>query len=205
MIGEDGFLESFVFCYAVDMSWNQELFTFIYGIIGTGTLFEGVTVFFASWFPYLLVCGAFVYELYRRDEGGILPAITRAFFSPVVAYIVAKVAKITTEFPRPFVTLSEVKPLVLAGDHFGSFPSAHATFFMALGVTLFFRNRHFGMFCIVGAVLIGIARVGAGVHWPLDVGAGFLLGATVASLIEYLHRLVCQGRTFLQSFDRSRN
>lgn len=171
------------------MPWNQELFSLMYGVIGTGTLLEDVTIFFAWWFPYLLVLGALVYELYMREEGGIFRAAVRIFSPPAAAYIAAKLIKIATEFPRPFVALAEVDPLVRVGDLLGSFPSGHATFFMALGVTMYFCNRRLGIFYIIAALLIGIARIGAGVHWPLDIAAGFLLGAGVAVVIEVFYRL----------------
>jgi undecaprenyl-diphosphatase len=101
----------------------------------------------------------------------------------VGAWFFAEGWKIFFPMPRPFVML-EIAPLVPVADHLGAFPSTHAAVFAALGVTMFFCNRKIGKWFLCGAFLVALARVGAGVHWPIDVLVGFLLGITVAILSE---------------------
>jgi undecaprenyl-diphosphatase len=65
-----------------------------------------------------------------------------------------------------------------------SFPSGHAAFFFALAtaVTLFNkkvhpeRSRRTGIWLFVGAFLISLARIYAGVHYPSDILAGAAVG-----------------------------
>jgi undecaprenyl-diphosphatase len=37
------------------------------------------------------------------------------------------------------------------------------------------------------AFLIGLARIAAGIHFPIDVLAGFIIGILTAYLVDYLY------------------
>jgi undecaprenyl-diphosphatase len=98
------------------------------------------------------------------------------------------VLKILIRNPRPFNLLPQVHPLF--SEHDFSFPSGHATFFMALALSIFLINKKAGLPAITGyvfiffAFLIGIARIVAGVHFPSDILSGFILGSLIAYFIN---------------------
>jgi undecaprenyl-diphosphatase len=71
-----------------------------------------------------------------------------------------------------------------------SFPSGHATFFMALGFGIFFSHKKAGYVFIFFALLIGIARIIAGVHFPVDILSGFILGAIIAYLVRVIYNKI---------------
>ncbi len=84
---------------------------------------------------------------------------------------------------RPFVT-EDLNALIAQNPLESSFPSGHATFFMALAVYLLLAgNKKLGLFMLASAVAISIARVAAGVHWPSDILAGWAVGALVSFVI----------------------
>ncbi len=84
---------------------------------------------------------------------------------------------------RPFV-FEGLDSLISQNPLEASFPSGHATFFMALAVYfLLAGHKKLGSFLLVSAVLIGLARVAAGVHWPSDILAGWAVGAIVSWMI----------------------
>ena len=86
--------------------------------------------------------------------------------------------------PRPFV-IQHIHPLFAhAADN--GFPSDHATLTMFLAVCVLFCSRPWGIVLAVNALLVGGARVLAHVHSPLDVAAGFLIGAAAAALASWL-------------------
>jgi undecaprenyl-diphosphatase len=81
---------------------------------------------------------------------------------------------------RPFSEIG-FSPLIGA-DAFDSFPSGHAAAFFALATAVFFLNRRAGKWFFALSALIALARVFCGVHWPLDVLAGAIIGVLSALL-----------------------
>lgn len=71
-----------------------------------------------------------------------------------------------------------------------SFPSSHATNHMGLAVFLFlwFRKSLWSYLLPGWAVLIGFSQVYVGVHFPLDVIAGFMEGAIVAFILYSIYQ-----------------
>ncbi len=106
------------------------------------------------------------------------------FGSVIVTYVVVAVVKIVVAYPRPFETLTDINVLVnLPNDY--SFPSGHSALTMALATAVYFFNKRFGILLFAFAFLVGLARMYVGVHYPLDVGVGFLLGYGIPKLIGH--------------------
>lgn len=112
------------------------------------------------------------------------PAATMvvALWTPVavlLAYGVSNLVKIVVQEPRPCRALpavTTVTPCEFATDY--SFPSNHAVLAAAAAVALLIAHRRLGAIAVVVAVLMGLSRVYVGAHYPHDVLAGFVLGAT---------------------------
>jgi undecaprenyl-diphosphatase len=86
--------------------------------------------------------------------------------------------------PRPFVA-GHIHPLFAhAADN--GFPSDHAALTMFLAVCVLFCSRPWGTVLTINALLVGTARVLAHVHSPLDIAAGYLIGAAAAALASWL-------------------
>lgn len=101
------------------------------------------------------------------------------FCAVMIAWCISFMLKNTIELPRPFLTFPDVTPLFVYGGY-NSFPSGHATLFAALGTMIFFFHKKVGIFFIAWAVLIGLSRIIVGIHFPLDVLFGWILGSFVA-------------------------
>jgi undecaprenyl-diphosphatase len=63
-----------------------------------------------------------------------------------------------------------------------SFPSDHATAGFAIAVAVLLRHRKAGWLALAMAVVMSVARVAVGTHYPSDVLAGAVLG-TLAALV----------------------
>lgn len=79
---------------------------------------------------------------------------------------------------RPYTAIAGMHLLVDKTADF-SFPSDHATVAGAVAAGLFLFNRRLGIVAGVAALVMAFARVYVGAHYPGDVAAGLLLGATV--------------------------
>src|SRR3989344_5092428 len=102
------------------------------------------------------------------------------FFTAVLAWMLGGLVKDIIAAPRPFLDLADANLLFPHGDHY-SFPSGHTAFLSALARALYlFRSHRFAYFFAAGAVLVGFARVAAGIHWPSDIIGGVLLGSMIA-------------------------
>lgn len=85
---------------------------------------------------------------------------------------------------RPFGGLDGVHQLISTSFLHKSFPSSHATIAFALAFTVFWFNKSWGAPLLLAALLVGWGRVYVGVHYPLDVAVGAVLGG-VASYLVY--------------------
>ncbi|TAK05746.1 phosphatase PAP2 family protein [Patescibacteria group bacterium] len=85
--------------------------------------------------------------------------------------------------PRPFVE-NHLTPLVRIAPGMKSFPSDHAvlSFTVATAMLLVPYPPTAGLIAVALAVLISVARVVCGVHYPSDVAAGAVLG-TVGTVL----------------------
>jgi undecaprenyl-diphosphatase len=88
---------------------------------------------------------------------------------------------------RPYVDRPEPEPLMATGSDL-AFPSGHATTSFAGAVLLAVLVPRLALPFFVLAAAIAWSRVYVGVHFPLDVAAGALLGAAAAFALRALLR-----------------
>lgn len=160
---------------------NTYFFHLLNSLAGRSPLSDEAIIFFAVTLPYLLIVGLGVFLFFHRDKPS--HAVRDLFVilsAAICAYLVASMIKEFFPTPRPFDVL-DIQPLFSPhGVH--AFPSSHATFFMALATTLFFYHRRIAWFFFCATLVIGIARVAAGVHWPVDILAGWVIGGGIGAL-----------------------
>ncbi len=141
-------------------------------LIFRNSTFDFLVYFLAEILPFILIAVSLFYFIFKEKN---LLSMLRAVFVVFSAWATSEVLKFLFSYPRPFLNISEFTPLFMSGGL--SFPSGHATVFSALAVVMFFENRKMGIFFIACALLVGLARIVAGVHYPIDILAGFIVGA----------------------------
>jgi undecaprenyl-diphosphatase len=174
---------------------NTELFLQLHSLAGSSVLVDSLVLFFAKYFPVLVIIFA-VYFLFRHQEevyfsNPVIRFVARAkeiFYTlsaVFLSWIFSVLLKVMFAVPRPFGALN-INPLFSPGDF--SFPSGHSAFFMALAVAIYFWHRKMGLLFILFAVIIGLARIVAGVHYPFDILSGFLFGGLVSYLLMFFFK-----------------
>ena len=169
---------------------NEKIFYFFYNLSNKSPLFDEAVVFFAVYFPFVVVVMAMLYlYIYKKSSWNTFFVLGAAG----VGWFLAHVLKILFATSRPFDALPGVTSLFTQTS--GAFPSGHATFFAALGFSIFFLYKKAGSLFIFFAVLIGLARIMAGVHFPVDIAGGFVLGLLVALGVS---KLAPKIRTYIE-------
>jgi len=117
----------------------------------------------------------------RSGNARSLAAAAWSGFAAVLAVAVNQPIVQTVHESRPYTSHSAVLVLVDRTTDF-SFPSDHATMAGATAVGLFLVTRTLGLLASGAALAMAFTRIYVGAHYPGDVLAGLLLGATVAAL-----------------------
>ncbi|MEQ4207345.1 phosphatase PAP2 family protein [Actinopolymorpha sp. B17G11] len=115
-----------------------------------------------------------------RDARGVAGA-TSVGAGVVAAYVVSEALKLVVDEERPCFALPGVSAVTEcpgAGDW--SFPSNHAVLAAGIAAGLAVLRPRLSVVALPLAVVVALLRVVAGVHYPHDVVAGALIGATVA-------------------------
>ncbi len=168
------------------MPLDQQLFEFIHGFAGKSILLDNVAVLVARYVPYLLVIGFFVLLTDVRGARRKIFLFAQAAIIALLARgIVVETIRFFYDRPRPFELLG-FEPLILQNPLEPAFPSGHAAFFFGLAFAVWQVNRTWGVWYLIAAFLNGFARVFVGIHWPLDVAAGAVIGALSALAVIWL-------------------
>lgn len=86
--------------------------------------------------------------------------------------------------PRPFVS-GHIQPLFAhAADN--GFPSEHASYAATIAAVIYFYRKKFAAVAAILTVLVGLSRVLAHVHSPVDILAGLAVGVVAGYAGYYL-------------------
>lgn len=115
-------------------------------------------------------------ERARNQRGAMQVALALG-----LANFLLKVANLLYFRERPFVHYQVNLLFYQPTD--SSLPSNAAVIGFSIATAAWLHNRRFGVALYILAALFGFARIYCGVHYPLDILAGALLGAFAAGLL----------------------
>jgi undecaprenyl-diphosphatase len=150
-----------------------------------------LTIFAASDLIYLdvvLAAAIVVWALYRRPARQILWWVIAICTTCIVAIVGALIGSSLYNDPRPFA-VDHVHPLIAhAADN--GFPSDHSLLAAVLVAAVILARPRYTLLFVVLAAAVEWARVGAGVHHPIDVigsdlfvSAGLIIGILLANAL----------------------
>lgn len=102
-----------------------------------------------------------------------------------LAFILSKIAGMLYFNPRPFVA-GNFTPLI-PHDPTNGFPSGHTLWSSGIAMVVYFFNKKLGAFFLLLALIVGLARIAAGIHSPLDVAGSFVISIATAF---FVHRFI---------------
>lgn len=136
--------------------------------------FTGDVMFFTIMLPI-------IYWLFSKRSGIILSLMlfTSLFFNVLLKDIF--------QVLRPFQAYDITSTVEQSGYSFPSGHSQHSFAFWTM-LALFLRKPWFWLLSVAMIILVGFARMYSGVHYPLDVIGGWLIGILIVSLFYTLQK-----------------
>ncbi|GAC1370324.1 MAG: hypothetical protein NVSMB39_3090 [Candidatus Saccharimonadales bacterium] len=126
--------------------------------------------------------------LLRHQAGSKVRFLVYTLAAAVLAYGLAKIGSHFISDPRPFVTDGLAPLIPHAADN--GFPSDHTLITSMLAFAVFFKNRLWGSVMLLVALAVGVSRVAAHVHHPLDIAGSFVISAIAVAIVWQAERLL---------------
>jgi undecaprenyl-diphosphatase len=175
--------------------WDQNLFFLInqshLGWLDTFLPYFRSKIF---WSPlYIYIVAFLIWNFPKNGLWIVLFALLTVGVSDTVS---SKWIKKNVQRPRPCndaLIAHEVVLRIKCGGGY-SFTSSHATNHAAIALFLFFTFMHerglWRYLLVLWAISIGMAQIYVGVHYPLDVGAGLIIGSLIGWAMSFsYHRI----------------
>ena len=164
---------------------DQALFGAINSLAGRSSVLDHLAVFGARYLIFMIVLLAFCLVFVSRVAAQRrlnLKIVIGAALSAGWGYLIDLLIAALVNRPRPF-TIGLGHDIYSTMISSSSFPSRHTTIAFALATMVFLGHKKFGAALLILAALVGLSRVFVGVHYPVDIIAGMLIGAGVAYLV----------------------
>ena len=168
---------------------DQQLFLFLNGL---HTSFLDTIMWYISsktlWYPFYIVLIYFIILKRKKDVWiTLLAIILMIILSDQLADLVKDYMQRLRPTHNPDISGLVHTLRGYTGGEYG-FVSSHASnaFAVAAFTSLFFKRRWFVYFIFVWAIIVSFSRIYLGVHYPLDVICGGVLGLSIGVFIYYL-------------------
>ncbi|MDO8570182.1 MAG: phosphatase PAP2 family protein [Candidatus Daviesbacteria bacterium] len=178
---------------------NTALFFQIYNLSHQNPILDALMIFGADYLIFIVYFLILLFAVFgnSRDK----KAFILSMLGLGMALILTQIIRIFVHEERPFVTL-QIIPLIsinpwitfsffsLGGVNLSSFPSVHTIIISVITFSYIYFKSKLSSFLIFSLVWIAFARIYVGVHYPLDILGGILVGAFSVFLTLQLRKLL---------------
>lgn len=143
-------------------------------------------IFSSKYLIYLLIVLYLIYLFLQGSSVKKRIAILSLFALPA-AFIISRILSNFYYSTRPFVEQNFTPLISHAADN--GFPSDHALLIFTLASAVFAFSKKWGVIFFILGIDIGLSRILAGIHSPLDILGSFLIGAGVVFICYKIIKL----------------
>ncbi|MGE8202970.1 undecaprenyl-diphosphatase [Heyndrickxia sp. NPDC080065] len=181
---------------------NIDVFRAINDLGAPNSAFNPVVIFFAEYMLYFLFLVLVFHWFTRRTKNRMM--VIQAVIATVVAEVLGKIAGHFYSHNQPFAVLPHVNKLI---DHAidNSFPSDHSIVFFSICVSVWLVRKKEWWLWLILAPCVAISRVWVGVHYPVDVLTGALLGIISALFVYWLVPKLAFIKQLLNMYEKVEN
>ncbi len=168
----------------MDQGLNWELARALNGLAGHFPVADALAAVAANDLIFLVLASVALWWFLTIDSDAGKRAALAAFVAVVFGQAINLTIGHFIFVPRPF--LAHHVLLLVNAAHDSSFPSDHATAAFTVATTALLWRMPGRWLYLLGAVVIALARVYVGAHYPADVVVGGALGALWATAVYRL-------------------
>ena len=161
--------------YLINNNLSNPIFDFIMPPFTNLGSFAGLLI--------LCILAVLICRNYNKDK--YLKISKLCLYALLVSAAIVICLKLGITENRPYTTLSHVNQLVVPSEP-NSFPSGHTSSTFSVVTVLvheFWQNKLLVNVLILFGILIAFSRVYCGIHYPLDVVVGAIVGIASALLV----------------------
>jgi len=167
------------------------IFQKINNLVHISSFLDYIGIFLADYLEYfLIILALFFLFLPKAKFVRKRLIIISAFISAIISrFFITEIIRFFYHRPRPYIVLESAQKIISENKDFSSFPSGHAAFFFALAMGIYFYNKKLGILFFIATILMGIARIFVGVHWPTDILGGAIIGIIFSVIINKIMKI----------------
>lgn len=151
---------------------NTQIFFFIYNLHGKFPFLDQLMILGADYLIYItFILGVILAVIKGIKEK---KALLFTIIGLIISYILVHIIYIFIKEPRPFTTFP-ITTLINPPDIL-SFPSIHTTRMAVIAFAFLLAKSKFAPLFIIFLIWVGFARIFVGVHYPLDILGGIVIG-----------------------------
>lgn len=147
---------------------------------------NSLMIFGAEYIIYLTFIGMFIITF--KGKVNERKALLLTLLSLPVVVIIIKTIHIFYFEPRPFVSF-DITPLVPYKTD-ASFPSRHTSIMAAITFAFTYFKSKYSLLLLFLTLWVGFARIYVGVHYPLDILGGVLVGVVSVAVALQLKKFL---------------
>jgi membrane-associated phospholipid phosphatase len=145
---------------------------------------DGLITFIAQYLILVpVIVNAYIFIKLRKNQR--FEMVVLLFCSGFISILLAKVGAHLFNDQRPYISDGTAPLFPHSGDPNG-FPSDHTLLSALLAFTALYYSRPAGIFLLVVAAFIGVARVAAHVHHAVDIIGSFVITGIAYLIVIYL-------------------
>lgn len=178
---------------------NIDAFRMINNLGKDYSFLNPVVVFIAEYLLYFLFLAMILHWFTRNKKNRMM--VIQSVVTVILAEIIGKIAGQFYSHHQPFAVLPNVSQLIEHGID-NSFPSDHSIIFFSICFSFWLVRKKEWWLWITLAILVAISRVWVGVHYPVDVMTGAIIGIISALFAYWLVPKISLITKILKGYER---